>query len=128
MDVRFADLVILWGTNTRLTNRHLWPFVEEARAKGARVVVIDPIRTITAGSADWFIQPLPGTDVALMLAVMHVLVRDDLIDREYVQKHSVGFEQLAEHVAAWSPERAAAVCGLGPTEVEWLGVAARSAA
>ena len=123
MDVRFADLVILWGTNTRLTNRHLWPFVEEARAKGARVVVIDPIRTITAGSADWFIQPLPGTDVALMLAVMHVLVRDDLIDREYVQKHSVGFEQLAEHVAAWSPERAAAVCGLDPTEIESLALA-----
>jgi anaerobic selenocysteine-containing dehydrogenase len=115
--------VILWGTNTRLTNRHLWPFVEEARAKGARVVVIDPIRTITAGSADWFIQPLPGTDVALMLAVMHVLVRDDLIDREYVQKHSVGFEQLAEHVAAWSPERAAAVCGLDPTEIESLALA-----
>lgn len=123
MDVRFADLVILWGTNTRLTNRHLWPFVEEARAKGARVVVIDPIRTITAGSADWFIQPLPGTDVALMLAVMHVLVRDDLIDREYVQAHSAGFEQLAEHVAAWSPERAAAVCGLDPTEIESLALA-----
>jgi anaerobic selenocysteine-containing dehydrogenase len=123
MDVRFADLVILWGTNTRLTNRHLWPFVEEARAKGAQVVVIDPIRTITAGSADWFIQPLPGTDVALMLAVMHVLVRDDLIDREYVQEHSVGFEQLAEHVAAWSPERAAAVCGLDPTGIESLALA-----
>ena len=120
MDVRFSDLVILWGTNTRLTNRHLWPFVEEARANGARVVVIDPIRTITARSADWFIQPLPGTDVALMLAVMHVLVRDDLIDREYVQTHSVGFEQLVEHVAAWSPERVAAVCGLDPTEIESL--------
>ena len=67
MDVRFADLVLLWGTNTRLTNRHLWAFIEEARSNGARVVVIDPIRTMTAQSADWFIQPLPGTDVALML-------------------------------------------------------------
>ena len=61
MDVRHAKHVILWGTNTRLTNRHLWPFVEEARDNGARIVVIDPIRTMTAASADRFIQPLPGT-------------------------------------------------------------------
>ena len=120
MDVRFAELVILWATNTRLTNRHLWPFVEEARAAGARVVVIDPIRTITAGSADWFIQPLPGTDVALMLALMHVLIRDDLIDHDYVQAHSVGFEQLAERVGDWTAERAGEVCGLDPAEIESL--------
>lgn len=123
MDVRFADLVILWGTNTRLTNRHLWPFVQEARAGGAKVVVVDPIRTITAGSADWFIQPLPGTDVALMLAVMHVLIRDDLIDHDYVQSHSVGFERLAERVAEWPSERAGEVCGLDPAEIESLAAA-----
>ncbi len=120
MDVRFAELVILWGTNTRLTNRHLWPFVEEARASGAQVVVIDPIRTITAGSADWFIQPLPGTDVALMLAVMHVLIRNDMVDHDYVGAHSVGFEALAARVADWPPERAAAICGLDPAEIETL--------
>ena len=83
-DVRFSKLILLWGTNTKLTNRHLWPFIEEARAAGATVVVIDPLRTATAEAADWFVQPLPGTDVALMLAVMHVLVRDDLLDHEYV--------------------------------------------
>jgi anaerobic selenocysteine-containing dehydrogenase len=80
LDVRHARLILLWGTNTKLTNRHLWPFVEEARSNGAKVVVIDPIRTVTAEAADQFIQPLQGTDVALMLAMMHVLVRDDLID------------------------------------------------
>ncbi len=85
-DVRCSKLVLLWGTNTKLTNRHLWPFIEEARAGGATVVVIDPIRTATAEAADWFVQPLPGTDVALMLAMMHVLVRDDLIDHEYVDR------------------------------------------
>jgi anaerobic selenocysteine-containing dehydrogenase len=127
MDVRFAEFVVLWGTNTRLTNRHLWPFVEEARAAGAKVVVIDPIRTITAGSADWFIQPLPGTDVALMLALMHVLIRDDLIDHEYVRAHSVGFEQLAERVAEWTPERGGEVCGLDPSEIESLAAAYGSA-
>jgi anaerobic selenocysteine-containing dehydrogenase len=120
-DVRFARLVLLWGTNTRLTNRHLWPFVEEARANGATVVVIDPIRTMTAESADWFVQPLPGTDVALMLGLMHVLVRDDLIDHDYVERHTVGFERLADLVREWSPARVAQVCGLGVDEVERLG-------
>jgi anaerobic selenocysteine-containing dehydrogenase len=120
-DVRFARLVLLWGTNTRLTNRHLWPFVEEARANGATVVVIDPIRTMTAESADWFVQPLPGTDVALMLGLMHVLVRDDLIDHDYVERHTLGFERLADLVREWSPARVAQVCGLGVDEVERLG-------
>jgi anaerobic selenocysteine-containing dehydrogenase len=120
-DVRFARLVLLWGTNTRLTNRHLWPFVEEARANGATVVVIDPVRTMTAETADWFVQPLPGTDVALMLGLMHVLVRDDLIDHDYVGRHTLGFERLAERVRDWSPDRAAQVCGIDADEVERLG-------
>ena len=118
MDVRFSKLVILWATNTRLTNRHLWPFIEEARANGATVVVIDPIRTMTADSADWFIQPLPGTDVALMLAVMHVLIRDDLIDHDYVDRYASGFDELKARVAEWDPVRAGQVCGLAADEIE----------
>jgi anaerobic selenocysteine-containing dehydrogenase len=122
-DVRFSRLVILWGTNTKLTNRHLWPFIDEARANGAMVVVVDPIRTLTADAADWFIQPLPGTDVALMLAMMHVLVRDELVDTEYVAAHAAGYEELVDHVAAWTPARAAAVCGLDEGEIERLALA-----
>jgi anaerobic selenocysteine-containing dehydrogenase len=122
-DVRFAKFIVLWATNTRLTNRHLWPFVDEARRNGAQVVVIDPIKTITAGSADWHIQPLPGTDVALMLAVAHVLIRDDLIDHDFVNSHANGFEELAAHVADWTPERAAAICGLSSDEVERFATA-----
>jgi anaerobic selenocysteine-containing dehydrogenase len=118
MDVRFSKLVVLWATNTRLTNRHLWPFIEEARANGAQVVVIDPIRTMTAESADWFIQPLPGTDVALMLGIMHVLIRDDLIDHDYVDRHASGFTELSERVAEWDPARAARACGISVEEIE----------
>lgn len=118
LDIRYARFIVLWATNTRLTNRHLWAFVEEARKDGAEVVVIDPIKTTTAGSADWHIQPLPGTDVALMLAVAHVLIRDDLIDHEYIENHTTGFEQLAAHVSDWSPQRAAAICGLTIDEIE----------
>jgi anaerobic selenocysteine-containing dehydrogenase len=120
MDVRYAEVVILWGTNTKLTNRHLWPFIEEARANGAEVIVIDPLRTITADAADWFIQPLPGTDVALMLAMMHVLIRDGLVDEYYVSQYSTGYDDLAAHVAEWTPPRAAAACGLTTETVERL--------
>jgi anaerobic selenocysteine-containing dehydrogenase len=119
-DMRHSKLIILWGTNTRLTNRHLWPFIEQARGHGAQVVVIDPLRTITADSADWFLQPLPGTDVAMMLAMVHVLVRDGLVDREWVRAHTVGFDDLAAHAAEWTPERAAQVCGLDAADIETL--------
>jgi anaerobic selenocysteine-containing dehydrogenase len=119
-EVRHSRLIILWGTNTRLTNRHLWPFVEEAREAGAQVVVVDPVRTVTAESADWFVQPLPGTDVALMLGMMHVLMRDDLIDHDYVGQHSVGYDELRRRVEEWPAERAADTCGIDVAEVERL--------
>jgi anaerobic selenocysteine-containing dehydrogenase len=119
-EVRHSRLIILWGTNTRLTNRHLWPFVEEAREAGAQVVVVDPVRTITAESADWFVQPLPGTDVALMLGMMHVLARDDLIDHDYVARCSVGFDELRGRLDEWPPERAAATCDIDVADVERL--------
>jgi anaerobic selenocysteine-containing dehydrogenase len=118
MDVRFAKFIVLWGTNTRLTNRHLWPFIDEARKAGAEVVVIDPIRTMTADSADWFIQPLPGTDVAFMLAIMNVLIRDGLVDRDYVDRHANGYDDLVKRAGEWPPERAATVCGIDQDEIE----------
>jgi anaerobic selenocysteine-containing dehydrogenase len=120
MDVRFSQLILLWGTNTKLTNRHLWPFLEEARRAGATVVVIDPLRTMTAQAADWFVQPLPGTDVALMLGMMHVLIRDGLTDGDYIERYTIGYEALAERAAEWNPERAAAACGVPADEIERL--------
>ena len=120
LEIRHSKLIILWGTNTKITNRHLWPTITEARADGAQVVVIDPIRTATADDADWFVQPLPGTDVALMLAVMHVLIRDDLTDRRWVADHTLGFDDLAAHVADWTPQRAAAACGISANDIERL--------
>jgi anaerobic selenocysteine-containing dehydrogenase len=119
-DLRHSKLIILWATNTRLTNRHLWPFVEEARRNGAQVVAIDPIRTVTAESADWFLQPYPGTDVAVMLAMVHELIRQDLVDHEWVQAHTVGYEELASHVSGWTPELAAEVSGLAAADVRRL--------
>jgi len=119
-ELRHSRLILIWGTNTRLTNRHLWPTIEAARTGGAKVVVIDPLRTLTAESADEFVQPLPGTDIALMLAMMHVLVRDALVDRAWIDAHTIGYDELAAHVADWTPARAAAICGIGADVVERL--------
>jgi len=120
MDIEFSQLILLWGTNTRLANRHLWLFIEKARARGAKVVVIDPLRTMTAESADVFVQPLPGTDVALMLAMMHILIRDDLIDHDYLEKYTDGFDELSVQVTEWTPLRAAQVCGISVDDIESL--------
>ena len=120
LELRHSRLIIIWASNTRLTNRHLWPTIEAARADGAKVVVIDPLRTTTAEAADQFIQPRPGTDIALMLAMIHVLVRDELVDRAWVDEHTVGFAELADHVADWTPSRAGEICGVEATVIEEL--------
>jgi anaerobic selenocysteine-containing dehydrogenase len=122
LELRHSRLILMWGTNTRLTNRHLWPTIEAARADGAKLVVIDPVRTTTADAADEFIQPLPGTDIALMLAMMHVLIRDGLVDAQWIAAHTLGFDELAAHVAEWTPERAGQICGLDPSVIVALAV------
>ncbi len=123
LEIEHAELIVLWGTNTRLTNRHLWPTIERARGRGARLVVIDPIRTITAEAidaerGDRFLQPLPGTDTALMLAMMHVIIRDGLTDDEWIGAHTTGFDELCAAVADWTPARAAAATGLDAAVIE----------
>ncbi|MEM1333141.1 MAG: molybdopterin-dependent oxidoreductase, partial [Actinomycetota bacterium] len=116
-DMVHSRLIVIWGTNTRLTNRHLWPFIEQARQAGARIVVIDPIRTLTAQAVDEsrgdrFIQPHPGTDVAMMLAMMRVIIDEGLADQDWIERHTTGFDELRAAVADWTPERAAAECGV----------------
>ena len=122
MDLEHSKLIVLWGTNTRLTNRHLWPVIEKARANDAKLIVIDPIRTITADEADQFIQPMPGTDIAMMLAMMHVIIANGLIDRQWVDAHTLGFDELTASVAEWTPERAEQACGVDARTIEALAI------
>jgi anaerobic selenocysteine-containing dehydrogenase len=116
-DLAHSRFIVLWGTNTIVTNLHQWPIIQEARKAGARVVVIDPLRTRTAAAADWHVRPLPGTDAALALGLMHVIVAEDLHDAEYVAAHTEGFERLAGELAEWTPERTQAVTGVPVDEV-----------
>ncbi|MEY3174234.1 MAG: hypothetical protein RLZZ436_2148 [Planctomycetota bacterium] len=117
-DLVHSRLIVLWGTNTIVTNLHLWPVIEEARRRGAKIICIDPIRTRTAEAADWHLQIRPGTDTVLALAVMHVLIRDGHIDHDYVSRHAQGYTELAERVQHWPPSRAAEITQLAASDIE----------
>lgn len=116
-DLRHSRFVVLWGTNTIVTNQHLWPFVTEARRSGARVVVVDPVETRTARSADWHVRPRPGTDAALALGLMRVIVDEGIHDAAYVDRHTLGFEELRLRLAEYPVERVAEITGVEAAEI-----------
>jgi len=116
---RFVEskLILIWGSNSIVSNLHLWSRVQEAKRRGARVIAIDPYRSLTAAKCDQHIAPLPGTDAALALGMMHVIINENLYDADYVERHTLGFAQLRERVRDYPPEKAAAICGLAPGEI-----------
>ncbi len=117
---RLARLILAWGANILGTNVHLWPFIVEARRNGAKFYTIDPYRNRTGALADkhYFINP--GSDTALALAMMHVILGDGLHDRAYVAAHTEGFDALRERVQEWTPQRAAGLTGIAAEEIVQL--------
>ncbi|HEV2215881.1 MAG TPA: molybdopterin-dependent oxidoreductase, partial [Terracidiphilus sp.] len=115
-----AKLIVAWGANIHGNNVHLWPFIEQARRNGARLIVIDPYRTRTAALADWHIAIRPGTDGALALGMMHVILREGLQDGAYVAERTHGFDALSERVREYTPERVSGWTGMTPGEIEQL--------
>jgi len=107
-----SQYIILWGCNALSTNVHLWPFIKEARKNGARLVVIDPVRTRTAQQADWHIPIRPGTDGALALGMMNVIINENLIDADYVENYTVGYEELKQRVNEYPPEQVSEITGI----------------
>ena len=107
-----SKYILLWACNTLGTNSHHWPFIEQAKKAGAKLVVIDPVRTRTARLADWHIPIRPGTDAALALAMIHVIIKENLVDRDYIDKHTVGYDELAERASTYTPEFAARETGI----------------
>jgi anaerobic selenocysteine-containing dehydrogenase len=116
-----AGLVILWGTNLLATNIHQWAFVAEARTNGAHVVCIDPLRTPTAERCDEHLALRPGTDGALALGVMRVILDRGAVDREWVTEHTSGWEELEARLAEWPVARAAELTGIPAASIERLG-------
>lgn len=114
---RHAKYIIAWASNIHGNNIHLWPFLEEARRNGAKLVVIDPYQTRTAKFADWHLQIRPGTDVALALGLMHVIIGEGLHDTDYVAQHTVGFDELQAAVTEYTPEKVAAWTGIAADDI-----------
>ncbi|TVO51616.1 molybdopterin-containing oxidoreductase family protein [Denitromonas halophila] len=115
-----ARLILIWGANPVVSNLHGWRFMQQAKRKGARLVCIDPWRTQTAEKCDLHLAPLPGTDGAIALAMMQVLIEDDLIAHDYIAQHTLGFEALAERVRHCTPEWAAPLTGLPAEAIRQL--------
>jgi anaerobic selenocysteine-containing dehydrogenase len=107
-----SKFILVWACNIISTNLHLWPYITEARKRGAKVVVVDPVRSRTAAAADQHIAIRPGTDGALALAMAHVIIAEGLSDSDYVEKYTVGFDAFAARVEQYTPEWAAAETGV----------------
>ncbi|HXC09219.1 MAG TPA: molybdopterin oxidoreductase family protein [Steroidobacteraceae bacterium] len=123
VDVELADqakLIIFWGSNAITSSVHFWARAQEAKRRGATLIAIDPYRSLTAEKCHRHIALLPGTDSALALGLMHVLIRDGLIDRDYVQRHTLGFEGLRERASKYDPAKVASICGITAGEIESL--------
>ncbi len=113
-----SRFIVAWGANIVSSNVHLWPFIEEARRRGARLVTVDPYRSRTAAKSDEHLALLPGTDGALALGVAHVIFRDGHADRDYIDKYTQGADKFAARAAEWTPQRTAEVTGLSVAQVE----------
>jgi anaerobic selenocysteine-containing dehydrogenase len=113
--------IINWGSNTSVTNMHLWVLMHHARKAGARIVTIDPFRSKTAGRSDWWLPIRPGTDAALALGMMHIIWRDGLQDDDYLTRYCVGGEQLRQRaLSEYPPEKVASITGLAVGDIERL--------
>jgi len=117
---RHARLILAWGANILGANVHLWPFIVEAVRNGAKLYTIDPVqnRTGLLAHRHYFINP--GSDAALALGMMHVIIAEKLYDADYIGRYTEGFSELAEHVRQYSPEQTAALTGLSPDQIAEL--------
>ena len=104
--------IIIWGSNTLTTNVHAWPHFSQARKAGATLVIIDPYRNRTAQRADVHLMIKPGTDAALSLAMMQILIERDMIDWDFIAQKTTGYDELKSRVAEYTPSRVADICGL----------------
>ena len=112
-----AKLILIWGGNPIASNLHFWMRAQEAKRRGARLIAIDPYRSLTAEKCHQHIALLPGTDSALALGMMHVLIAERLVDDDYIARYTLGYAELASRAAEWTPERTADTCGITVEEV-----------
>ncbi|AKM30163.1 molybdopterin oxidoreductase [Pandoraea faecigallinarum] len=107
-----SKLILIWGSNPITSSVHFWAIAQEAKRRGAKLIAIDPYRSLTAEKCHQHIALLPGTDAALALGMMHVLIAEDLVDHEYIARHTVGYAELKDRVRRYTPPRVAEICGI----------------
>lgn len=112
-----AKLILIWGGNPIASSVHFWMLAQEAKRNGATLIAIDPYESLTAAKCHKHIALLPGTDSALALGIMHVLIKEDLLDHDYIEKYTLGFDQLVPRAHEWPPERVANICGISVQEI-----------
>ena len=117
-----SKYIIAWASNIHGNNVHLWPFIEEARRNGAKLVVIDPYRTRTAACADWYLPINPGTDAALALGMMHIIINNNLYDADYVARHTLGFDELRAKVQEYTPDKVSRWTGISAADIQTLAI------
>jgi anaerobic selenocysteine-containing dehydrogenase len=120
-DFAHAKLILLWGTNPLTSGHHSWKFVQDARRDGAYVVAIDPVRTRTAAQADEHLAPIPGTDAALALGLLHVIVSMGAHDQAYIDAHTLGWEEFRARIEEFPPDLVAKITGLPEERIIALG-------
>jgi len=115
-----ARLILIWGSNPVVSNLHLWSRVQEAKRRGAKLIAIDPYRSQTAEKCHEHLALMPGTDAALALGIMHVLIAEDLIDRDYIDRYTLGFDALKQRVRDYPPSLVASLTGLQEAQITAL--------
>ncbi len=116
-EIPHSEVIVLWGLNAVATQVQLMSFIAQARRKGAKLVVVDPYRSPTAQQADLHLPVRPGTDAALACGVMHVLFKEGLADRSYLERYTDDPQGLEAHLETRTPEWAAEICGLEPQSI-----------
>jgi anaerobic selenocysteine-containing dehydrogenase len=112
-----ARLILIWGSNPVVSNLHLWSRVQEAKRRGAKLIAIDPYRSQTAEKCHEHLTLMPGSDAALALGLMHVLVDEDMLDRDYIDRYTLGFDALERRVREYPPSRVASLTGLREAQI-----------
>jgi len=113
-----AKYILIWGSNIITSNIHLWRYILKARSRGAKIVTIDPLKTRTGDQSDEHIPIMPGTDGALALAMMHIIVRDGLIDQDYIDRYTLGFDQLKARLQEYPPSRVSEITAIPENTIE----------
>ncbi len=115
-----SKLILIWGSNPITSSVHFWAIAQEAKRRGAKLIAIDPYRSLTAEKCHKHIALLPGTDAALALGMMHVLIAEDRVDHEYIARYTVGYAELKDRVRSYTPARVAQICGISEETITTL--------